>query len=75
MTELAQKVIIQLEKMDNERQDLLAIRILEMIESQQYMVDDVNIESAAYDFVDEDGTVDFEKLNATGIVVELSDLV
>lgn len=74
MTELMQKAINRLQQLNEDDQDTLALRILEMIETEEYLVDDVDAEEVLYEFVNEAGEVDLAALDTTSAVVDLDDL-
>lgn len=74
MTELAQKAINRLIELDDERQDAVAAWLLEVIETESYLVDDVDAEEELYRFVNENGEVDVEALKAEGTIMDLDEL-
>jgi hypothetical protein len=75
MTKLIQKALAEIQKLDASHQDMLAVRILQIIDTQDYLFDDDDdVGEVLNDFVNEDGSIDFEKLNVTSITLTLEEL-
>lgn len=77
MTELAQKAVEELQKLSDSQQDVVALRLLDIIETEEYLFDDDDESDVAEilnQFVREDGTIDYEKLDAESITITLDEL-
>lgn len=76
MTELAQKAVNRLLELDDYQQDILAERLLEMIDSEAYLDDDdeEGLEESLGRFVFEDGSINLEALNENAITLTLDEL-
>lgn len=76
MSETMQKVLDEIQKLDPNRQEILAGYLLHIIETEEYLDDDdeSDVEELLGRFVDADGNMDYDLLKSRGIVMSLDDL-
>ena len=76
MTDLLQKAFAELSKLPDQEQDEYAARILRSLASDadEAAWEEKVLTQALGDALREDGSIDFDKLRATGTVMSLDDL-
>jgi len=76
MTEMLQKAIAELSKLSDQEQDQYAARILKSLESdaEEAAWEAEVLSEALGDALRADGSIDYDKLRATGAVTSLEDL-
>jgi hypothetical protein len=76
MSEMMQKVLDEIQKLDENRQEILANYMLHVLETEEYLDDDdeSDVEAILNPFVDENGDVNFQLLKSRGTIMTLDEL-
>lgn len=76
MTEMLQKAIAELNKLSDQEQDQYAARILKSLvsDAEEAAWEEAVLTQALGDALRSDGSLDFDKLRATGTVLTLDEL-
>ena len=76
MSELMQKVLDEIQKLDPNRQEILAEYLLHILETEEYLEDEdeSDVEAILSPFVNEDSDVNFQLLKSRGTIMTLDEL-